>query len=71
MADGPAIQAAGLRAPKAEPDRGRARSTSCAASAPENDTHARSSLMGYYNPIHTYGVDRFLGRRGGGRRSTG
>jgi tryptophan synthase alpha chain len=58
MADGPAIQAAGLRALKAKQTvpgtldlvrRFRA----------ENDT-TPVVLMGYYNPIHTYGVDRFL-----------
>ena len=58
MADGPAIQAAGLRALKAGMtlkktlDLVRAFRTSDAATP--------LVLMGYYNPIYIYGVDRFL-----------
>ena len=58
MADGPAIQAAGLRALKAGMtlkktlDMVRAFRTS--------DATTPLVLMGYYNPIYIYGVDRFL-----------
>ncbi|MEP4887105.1 MAG: tryptophan synthase subunit alpha, partial [Alphaproteobacteria bacterium] len=61
MADGPAIQAAGLRAKAggARLDRTldmvrRFRT----GDAGDNDTPI--ILMGYYNPIYIYGVDRFL-----------
>ena len=59
MADGPAIQAAGLRALKAgqtTADDARAR-----APLPRRRTTTRPSiLMGYFNPIYVYGVERFL-----------
>ena len=58
MADGPAIQAAGLRALKA----GQTVSGTLdlvRRFRAGNDT-TPIVLMGYYNPIHTYGVDRFL-----------
>jgi len=58
MADGPAIQAAGLRALKA----GQTVSGTLELVRrfrAENDA-TPIVLMGYYNPIHTYGVDRFL-----------
>lgn len=58
MADGPAIQAAGLRA-KA----GGARVTNTldmVRQFRECDADTPVILMGYYNPIYIYGVDRFL-----------
>jgi tryptophan synthase alpha chain len=58
MADGPAIQAAGLRAL-------RAGMTLAATLAIVRDFRARDPatpvvLMGYYNPIYRYGPDRFI-----------
>jgi tryptophan synthase alpha chain len=58
MADGPAIQAAGLRALHA----GQTMAKTLAivrAFRVENDA-TPIVLMGYYNPIYIYGVDRFL-----------
>jgi len=58
MADGPAIQAAGLRALKAG-----ARMTKTLAMVREfraGDNDTPIVLMGYYNPIYIYGVDKFL-----------
>ena len=57
MADGPAIQAAGLRAlgRKTWPKR----SASSPNSAPATQT-TPIVLMGYYNPIYVHGVDAFL-----------
>jgi tryptophan synthase alpha chain len=58
MADGPAIQAAGLRALRAG-----ARMTKTLALVREfrkGDDATPLVLMGYYNPIYIYGVDRFL-----------
>jgi tryptophan synthase alpha chain len=58
MADGPAIQAAGLRALK-----GGQRMTKTLALVREfrkSDDATPIVLMGYYNPIYVYGVDRFL-----------
>lgn len=58
MADGPAIQAAGLRALKAGQDlRG---TLALVRRFREGDDRTPVVLMGYYNPIHTYGVPRFL-----------
>ena len=59
MADGPAIQAAGLRALEGRHDAEQACSTSSADSA-RGDDATPIVLMGYYNPIHRYGVERFL-----------
>ena len=59
MADGPAIQAAALRALKA----GMTLTKTLAAGArlPRAATQATPIvLMGYYNPIYRYGVDAFL-----------
>ncbi len=58
MADGPSIQAAGLRALKAG-------QTLVKTLALVRDFRTREDrtplvLMGYYNPIYIYGVDRFL-----------
>jgi tryptophan synthase alpha chain len=58
MADGPAIQAAGLRALKAGQ-----RMTKTLALVREfrkDDDETPIVLMGYYNPIYVYGNDRFL-----------
>ncbi|MFN4281680.1 MAG: tryptophan synthase subunit alpha [Alphaproteobacteria bacterium] len=58
MADGPAIQAAGLRALKAG-----ARMTRTLEMVREfrkADTATPIVLMGYYNPIYVYGVDKFI-----------
>ena len=58
MADGPAIQAAGLRALKAGQDlKG---TLALVRRFRERDADTPVVLMGYYNPIHTYGVERFL-----------
>ena len=58
MADGPAIQAASLRALHAGTT---ARKTlDLVRGFRETDADTPVILMGYYNPIHSYGVDRFL-----------
>ena len=58
MADGPAIQAAGLRALK----RGMtlAKTLDIVATFRARDTQTPLVLMGYYNPIYRYGVERFI-----------
>src|ERR1700709_1877962 len=58
MADGPAIQAAGLRALKA----GTTLKKTLALVGDFRKSEARTPivLMGYYNPIYIYGVDKFL-----------
>jgi tryptophan synthase alpha chain len=58
MADGPAIQAAGLRALAAGQTMRRTLELVRAFRAGDDDTPI--VLMGYYNPIYIYGVDRFL-----------
>ncbi|GEO99008.1 tryptophan synthase subunit alpha [Methylobacterium haplocladii] len=58
MADGPAIQAAGLRALAAGQD---LRKTLALVSRfRESNRDTPVVLMGYYNPIYVYGVPRFL-----------
>ena len=58
MADGPAIQAAGLRALKAGMT---LRKTIALVKAfRETDADTPIVLMGYYNPIYVYGVEAFL-----------
>lgn len=58
MADGPSIQAAGLRALKSG---GSMRNTLRVVSDfRKADADTPIVLMGYYNPIYVYGVDRFL-----------
>lgn len=58
MADGPAIQAAGLRALAAKQNM---RKTLGLVSAfRKGDEATPIVLMGYYNPIYVYGVDKFL-----------
>ncbi len=66
MADGPAIQAAGVRALKAGQ-----RMTKTLALVREfrkTDDATPIVLMGYYNPIYIYGVDHFLADAKVGRR---
>ncbi|MCJ2032647.1 tryptophan synthase subunit alpha [Methylobacterium sp. J-068] len=58
MADGPAIQAAGLRALKG--GQGVARTLELVRRFRDGNTETPVILMGYFNPIHTYGVARFL-----------
>lgn len=58
MADGPAIQAAGLRALKA--GQTLSRTLQMASSFRSEDDTTPIVMMGYYNPIYIYGVDRFL-----------
>jgi len=58
MADGPSVQAAGVRALAAG-----ARMTNTLAlvrAFREGDDETPIVLMGYYNPIYIYGVDKFL-----------
>ena len=58
MADGPSIQAAGLRALKSG---GSMRNTlRVVGDFRKGDADTPIVLMGYYNPIYVYGVDRFL-----------
>jgi tryptophan synthase alpha chain len=58
MADGPAIQAAGLRALKAGQDM--KRTLSLIREFRAGDEATPIVLMGYYNPIYIYGCERFL-----------
>ena len=58
MADGPAIQAAGLRALKAGTTLKKTLQVVRDFRAGDNVTPI--VLMGYYNPIYIYGVDKFL-----------
>jgi len=58
MADGPAIQAAGVRALKAGQDM--TRTLALVRDFRKADDTTPIVLMGYYNPIYIYGVDRFL-----------
>jgi tryptophan synthase alpha chain len=58
MADGPAIQAAGLRALRA--GQTMRRTLGLAAEFRKGDARTPLILMGYYNPIYVYGVDAFL-----------
>ncbi len=58
MADGPAIQAAGLRALKA--GQGVVKTLDLVTRFRAGNAGTPVVLMGYYNPIHTYGVARFL-----------
>jgi tryptophan synthase alpha chain len=58
MADGPAIQAAGLRALKA--GQTLHRTLDMARDFRAGDDETPIVLMGYYNPIYIYGVERFL-----------
>ena len=58
MADGPAIQASSLRALRAGANMGKTLDLVRALRARDDDTPV--VLMGYYNPIYSYGVERFL-----------
>jgi tryptophan synthase alpha chain len=58
MADGPAIQASSLRALKAGQNMKKTLALVRGFRAGDADTPI--VLMGYYNPIYQYGVDRFL-----------
>jgi len=59
MADGPSIQAAGLRALRAGMTLKKTLEMVRAFRTGDNATPV--VLMGYYNPIYIYGVDKFLG----------
>jgi tryptophan synthase alpha chain len=58
MADGPAIQAAGLRALAA--GQTMKKTLALVHEFRKSDDATPILLMGYYNPIYIYGVDRFL-----------
>jgi tryptophan synthase alpha chain len=58
MADGPAIQAAGVRALKA--GQTMKKTLELVRSFRKSDDATPIVLMGYYNPIYIYGVDKFL-----------
>ena len=58
MADGPAIQAGGLRALHGGHKLGHTFDMVRAFRADDNDTPI--VVMGYYNPIYQYGIERFL-----------
>jgi tryptophan synthase alpha chain len=58
MADGPAIQASSLRALKAGQDM--QKTLAMATEFRRADALTPLVLMGYYNPIYIYGVERFL-----------
>jgi tryptophan synthase alpha chain len=58
MADGPAIQAAGLRALRA--GQNLAKTLELVRDFRSSDIATPVVLMGYYNPIYIYGVARFL-----------
>jgi tryptophan synthase alpha chain len=58
MADGPSIQAAGLRALKA--GQTTATTLDLVRRFREDDAQTPVILMGYFNPIYVYGVERFL-----------
>ena len=58
MADGPAIQAAGLRALRA--GQNMKKTLALVREFRKGDDATPIVLMGYYNPIYIYGVDKFL-----------
>jgi tryptophan synthase alpha chain len=58
MADGPAIQAAGLRALKS--GQTLRKTLAMAADFRKGDAETPIIMMGYYNPIYIYGVEKFL-----------
>ncbi len=62
MADGPAIQAAGLRALKA--GQTMKKTLKLVADFRKKDKDTPIVLMGYYNPIYVYGVEKFLADAG-------
>ena len=60
MADGPAIQAAGLRALK--DGQNLPRCFDMVRAFREQDDTTPIVVMGYYNPIYQYGTERFLAK---------
>src|SRR5450759_678785 len=58
MADGPAIQAAGLQ--RAQAGMTLKKTLAMVREFRKDDATTPLVLMGYYNPIYIYGVDRFL-----------
>lgn len=58
MADGPAIQAAGLRALKG--GQTLVKTLQLAREFRKDDNETPIIMMGYYNPIYIHGVDRFI-----------
>jgi tryptophan synthase alpha chain len=62
MADGPAIQMAGMRALRN--GQTLAKTLQLARDFRETDNTTPIVMMGYYNPIYIYGVDRFLADAG-------
>ena len=58
MADGPAIQASSLRALAA--GQNMIRTLKLVSEFREQDNDTPIVLMGYYNPVYVYGVDRFI-----------
>ena len=58
MADGPSIQAAGLRALNG--GQTLAKTLAMAKAFRQGDEDTPIVMMGYYNPIYIYGVDRFI-----------
>ncbi|WP_105422109.1 tryptophan synthase subunit alpha [Neorhizobium sp. T25_27] len=58
MADGPAVQMAGQRALK--DGQTLAKTLELARRFREDDTETPIVMMGYYNPIYVYGVEKFL-----------
>ncbi|MGH6855105.1 MAG: tryptophan synthase subunit alpha [Aestuariivirga sp.] len=58
MADGPAIQAAGLRALKS--GQTMKKTLRMVSAFRKDDAHTPVVLMGYYNPIYVYGTAKFL-----------
>ncbi len=62
MADGPAIQAAGLRALAG--GQNMKRTFALVREFRRGDDTTPIVLMGYYNPIYVYGVDQFLADAG-------
>src|SRR6476646_7232154 len=58
MADGPAVQAAGLRALKAGMTL--KKTLDMVRAFRKGDATTPLVLMGYYNPVYIYGVDQFL-----------
>jgi tryptophan synthase alpha chain len=58
MADGPSVQAAGLRALQSGQDM--IKTLALVREFRQGDNDTPIVLMGYYNPIYIYGVDKFL-----------
>ncbi len=72
MADGPAIQLANIRA--LDGGQTLARTLQMVREFRSGDSETPLVLMGYFNPIHHYGVERFIAEAkevGGGRPDRG